>query len=61
MTGSGGGGRLEEVVDDGILLLLSNSEGKYIDSKDIIDHRITKNRGNFTEEVHGMAGAGILV
>ena len=63
LTGSGGGGgRLEEVVDDGILLLLSNSEGKYIDSTDLIDHpRITKNRGNFTEEVLGIAGGDTFV
>ena len=63
LTGSGGGGgRLDEVVDDGILLLLSNNQGKYVDSTDLIQHpRITKNRGDFTEEVLGIAGADTFI
>lgn len=63
LTGSGGGGgRLDEVVDNGILLLLSNLDGKYVDSTDLIEHpRVTKNRGDFTEEVLGLAGADTFI
>lgn len=63
LTGSGGGGgRFEEAVDDGILLLLSNNQGKYVDSTDLIQHpRITRNRGDFSEDVLGIAGADTFI
>ena len=59
ITPSGsGGGLLWQVVDDGILLLMSNVEGKYEDKTSLINFpRITRDRGDFTEEVLGLGGA----
>ena len=63
MTGTGGGGgRLEEVVDDGVLLLMSNLNGKYEDRTDLISQpRISRDRGTFTEDVLGLAGTDTFV
>jgi hypothetical protein len=59
ITPSGSGGvLLWQVVDDGILLLMSNAEGKYEDKTSLINFpRITRDRGDFTEEVLGLGGA----
>ena len=64
LTGSGGGGPLlNETIDDGILLLMSDAEtGQYSDQTNLINFpRITRDRGEFTEEVLALAGVDLFV
>ena len=63
LTGSGGGGALLwQVIDDGILILMSNEEGNFEDKTDLINFpKITRDRGEFSEEVLGIAGVDNVI
>tara|TARA_B100000927_G_C16452738_1_gene464544 strand:+ start:127 stop:1782 length:1656 start_codon:yes stop_codon:yes gene_type:complete len=64
MTGSGGGGPLlYETVDDGVLILMSDSQtGSYSDQTDLINFpRVNRDRGDFSEEVLALAGVDLFV
>jgi hypothetical protein len=63
LTGSGGGGPLlYQAIDNGILILMSNSEGKYEDKTNLINFpSVTRDRGDFSEEVLGLAGVDNVI
>ena len=63
LTPSGGAGPLLwQTIDDGVLLLMSNTDGKYEDKTNLINFPgVTRDRGDFTEEVLGAAGTDVFV
>ena len=63
LTGTGGGGPLlNETIDNGILILMSNETGKYSDQTSLINYpTITRDRGEYSEEVLALAGVDLFV